>query len=143
MFLSHWPVKEVDIERVEIPRGYPVGPGCWELDERAGRLSVFCGTSEPMVVTYWGGFELPEEAPPALRYAALLMVGDSKQQAQRDSSNVALAAGIKTIRHKEASVTFQSPTASETAAVTTAAGAQSPKMAAANDLLAHFTRFWI
>src|SRR5262249_17816460 len=58
MFLSHWPVKEEDVESVEIPRGYPVARDCWELDERAGRISVFCGTAEPIVITYTGGFEL-------------------------------------------------------------------------------------
>lgn len=138
MVLSHWPVREEDIESVEIPRGYPVDTDCWELDERAGRLSVFCGTSEPIVVTYTGGFELPNDAPPALRYAAMLLVGQSRATAQQQSS--AMAQGIKSIGHKEARVTFQSP--SEQAAATSRNGGQPAAWGAVKDLLVHFQRLW-
>ena len=140
LFLSHWPVREEDVERIEVPRGYPIANNCWELDERAGRISIFCGTSEPIEVTYTGGFELPDEAPPALRYAAMLLVSDSRATAQRESS--ALGAGIKSIAHKESRVTFHSPTET-TATSGRAGGADSPKMATVKLLLSHFTRHWI
>jgi hypothetical protein len=140
LFLSHWPVKEDDVESVEVPRGYPMQQDCWELDERAGRLSVFCGTAEPIVVTYTGGFQLPEEAPPALRYALALLVGDAKATAQREGG--AFGAGIRQISHKESRVTFHAPTA-ESAASQRAGGAESPKMTTVKNLLSHFTRLWI
>lgn len=138
LYLSHWPVKEEDVESVEIPRGSVVPRDCWELDERAGRLSVFCGTAEPIIVTYWGGFELPDEAPPALRYAAMLLVSSSRATAQRESS--VLASGIKSISHKESRVMFHAP--SESSATTGGAGGQTPQMATVKDLISHFTRLW-
>jgi hypothetical protein len=137
LFLSHWPVREEDIYRVEVPRGNPIN--YWELDEPAGRLSIFGGTAEPIVVTYWGGFELPDEAPPALRHAALLLVSNARSTAQKESS--ALASGIRSISHKEARVVFHTPT--ESTAAATKAGALSPSMETVKNLLAHFTRFWI
>lgn len=137
LLLSHWPVKEEDVEAVEIPRGNEVDPSCWELDERAGRLSVFCGTAEPIVVTYTGGYRLPDEAPPALRYAATILVGNARAITQLQSSGV--ATGVKSISHKEARVTFQSPT--EALAMSTRQGGM-PGMQAVQDLLVHFQRLW-
>lgn len=139
LFLSHWPVKEEDIESVQVPRGYKVDRNCWELDERAGRLSIYCGTSEPIVVEYWGGFELPDDAPPSLRYAAMLLVSNARATAQKESS--ALAAGIKSISHKESRVMFHTP--SETTAAATKAGGMTPTMETVKNLLSHFTRFWV
>jgi hypothetical protein len=140
LFLSHWPVKEDDVESVEVPRGYPVDRDCWELDERAGRISIFCGTNEPIVVTYWGGFDLPDEAPPALKYAATLLVTSQRGATQREASSSRMA-GIKSIAHKESRVTF------DTGAVAQATGgladSTTPAMAAVKSLLSHFTRFWI
>lgn len=140
LFLSHWPVKEEDIESVEIPRGSAVSRDCWELDEQAGRISVYCGTAEPIVVTYTGGYELPDDAPPALRYAAMLLVGNSRATAQQQTS--AIASGIKSIGHKEARVTFQSPTEAAAAGGQGGLGPDGPVMQQVKNLLIHFQRLW-
>lgn len=141
IFLSHWPVKEEDVEKVEAPRGYPLDRDCWELDEQAGRLSIYCGTAEPIVVTYTGGFDLPDEAPPALRYAAMLLVASARTAASRESSATRMA-GIKAIAHKESRVTFETGGTTETSGTGAAGGATTPAMAAVKDLLSHFTRYW-
>src|SRR4051794_15783523 len=41
VFLSHWPVKEGDIESVESPRGTLMPGTDYELEEGSGKLSLF------------------------------------------------------------------------------------------------------
>jgi hypothetical protein len=93
-----------------------------------------------LIASYWGGFDLPDEAPPALKYAATLLVTAQRSATQREASSSRMA-GVKSIAHKEARVTF------DTGAVALATGgladSTTPAMAAVKNLLTHFTRFWI
>jgi hypothetical protein len=143
MFLSHFPVKEEDIESVEIPRGFAVARDCWELDEQAGRISVYCGTSEPIVITYTGGYELPEDAPPSLRRAIQLLVSTSRSAAAKEASSIS-ALGVRMIAHKSARIMFNPPSITESTSTTGRGGEpMSPAMAAVDSILSSFTRYWI
>jgi hypothetical protein len=104
LFLSHWPVKEDDIESVESPRGAILDPTTYELEEASGKLSIFAARSEPIVVIYTGGYNLPDEAPDDLKNAASLMVRQGRTEAQREAT-----AGIKSISHKDQRVMFFDP----------------------------------
>ena len=45
----------------------------------AGKLQFFDATwSEPIRVTYTGGYDLPEDAPPALKQALALIVNSAR-----------------------------------------------------------------
>src|SRR6185437_189068 len=76
IYLSRWPVVVsdefpfvVEEDGVEL-----VIDEDYELDLEKGRLTRFNMVwSEPVVVSYTGGYDLPQKAPLALRQAALLM----------------------------------------------------------------------
>lgn len=103
VFLSHWPVKEEDIESVEAPRG-TLPRTDWELEERSGKLSLFGSQAEPIVVIYRGGFDLPDDADNALKNATAIFVRKGRTETQRDATS-----GIRSISHKESRVMFFDP----------------------------------
>ena len=135
LFLTHWPVKREDIESVRAG-GRMVGPGGYELEEQSGKLSNFSGWVEPVVVTYTGGFDLPNEAELPLKQCSFLLL----RQARLDASREAVE-GIRMIAHKEARVMFFDPSSTATK-TTTAAGTLTP-VPAVDQLLFHYMRFWV
>jgi hypothetical protein len=141
LYLSHWPVKTDDIESVECPRGatsqvgYPTEDPGWEVEENSGKLSLFGGQTEPIVVTYTGGYLLPDEAPPALKASCEIMVRSYRMWEQRQATS-----GIRSISHKEARVMFFDPNVmlKQTGSTPLATAGQTVK-----DMLYHYMRFWV
>jgi hypothetical protein len=80
----------------------------FEIDDDAGRLVRLNNItwSEPVVVTYTGGYDLPKEAPPSLKQASIILTRESYYAAARGD------ASIKLIVHKEARVGYFDPKAS-------------------------------
>jgi len=123
VFLGHWPIVPEDILSVETPEGTPIdpydyinNPGGWILEERSGKLEIPpTGSSppQPLIVHYWGGFNLPDDAPNtpprpslmALKQATELLVYEYRALALRIQTS-----GIRSISHKEARVQFYDPT---------------------------------
>jgi hypothetical protein len=106
-FLSHYPALETDITSVESPRGSVLDPSAYEFEEKSGKLELFQTQSEPIVITYTGGYDLPDEAPPALKQVCEIMVMEGR--ALRRSFGTS---GIRSIAHKNARVMFFDPLAS-------------------------------
>jgi hypothetical protein len=69
IFLTHYPVADADITSVMV-NGNAVD---FELENSTGKLSL-ATWAEPLVVTYSGGYDLPDDAPPALKQAMMLLV---------------------------------------------------------------------
>jgi len=91
MFLTHYPVADADIESA----GY-------ELENASGKLQFFNAQwSEPIRVTYTGGYDLPDEAPPALKQALTLLVNNARIWQSRS-----LTSGVRSISHRESRVQF-------------------------------------
>ena len=136
-YVSHWPVKEADIESVETPRGTIIDPTMYEVEEESGKI-MFTGGSqgEPIVVTYTGGYLLPDEAPPALKAACEILIREMRTWAQR-----AAVSGIRTLVHKDARVQFFD--AAATAAKIGAAGPMASINEAVTRLLYHYMRIWV
>lgn len=134
VYLSHFPVKEEDIESVECPRGTPMND--WELEEQSGKLVLFGSKAEPIEVIYTGGFELPDEAPPALKTALELLIRGGKSEATRQA-----VSGIRSIQHKESRVMFYDSGASGGAAKASSPFAAS--IGSVQALLYHYMRFWV
>ncbi len=133
IFLTHWPVKQTDIESVESPKGTLLDPMEYEIEEGSGKLTIFGGGVGEIVVTYTGGYDLPDEAPLPLQYAVVTIVRENKSAVQQ-----AELSGIRMISHKDARVMFHSPTTSTSSSRT---GTTSSGVSQAVDrLLAHFTR---
>ena len=136
IFLSHWPVKEQDIESVEAPRGTLVPGTDYELEEGSGKLSLFGSRAEPIVVTYTGGFDLPDEAPDDLKNAASILVRQARAAAQRDATS-----GIRSISHKDSRVMFFDPNqGSGNAAAGGASGGGVEAIRAVHAMLYHYSR---
>jgi len=133
VFLSHWPVLQADIESVQSPLGTMVSPDDWELEEASGKVSFFgVAAIEPVVITYWGGYNLPNEAPGALKHALALLNLQSRLLA-----SLGTIGGIHQLSHKEARISFHDPAKILAAAMGQAAGMENPVM----QVLSHYIRY--
>jgi hypothetical protein len=136
IFLRHWPVIQADIESVESPAGTVLDPASYELDERSGKLSNFNGGwTEPIVVTYTGGYDLPGGAPDALKNAAGILILQEKTRAM-----TAAVAGIRMLSHKDSRVVYHDPSKIFQAAM---GAANTPVEQALMALLSHFMHFQV
>ena len=136
VFLMRWPLKAADIESVESPRGNLLDPASYEVEEESGKLTLLNGCSSEIVIVYTGGYDLPEEAPLELQQATGILTRESRTQAAQEA-----VSGIRMIAHKEARVMFHSP--AQSSSTTRTGGAGSAATRAVEDLLTHFTRYWI
>lgn len=135
LYLLHWPVKETDIESV-VCNGMTLPLTSYELEEESGKLSIYSGQAEPIVVTYTGGFDLPDEAPPALQQAATLFVRASKTENEREKTS-----GVRSIVHKEARIMFFDTSGGSGSGGASASAGQATLDAMSN-LLTHYMRLW-
>jgi hypothetical protein len=101
LFLTHYPVKDEDIESVESPQGSMIAVPNFEVENASGKMRIAGSWSEPITVVYTGGYDLPEEAPPALKTAAGMLI-----QAARSEKVQTAMSGIKSIGHRESRVQF-------------------------------------
>jgi hypothetical protein len=110
VFLSHWPVLEADIESVTAAGGGVIDPTAYEIETDTGKLTLLgslgATAGDPIVVTYTGGYLLPDEAPPALKAALQLVVQAGAAQLLRG-----LNTGVRSISHKDARVMYFDPNA--------------------------------
>jgi Phage gp6-like head-tail connector protein len=136
-FVSHWPVKEDDIETIETPRGSVIDPSTYEVEEDSGKIEFISGgQSEPIVVTYTGGYTLPDETPPALKAACEILIRDARMWAQRIA-----VSGIRSLSHKDSRVQFFD--AAATMAKIGGVGPLSAVSDAVKSLLYHYMRFQV
>jgi len=133
LYLTHWPVKEADIQSVMTNGNTRLD---WELDEGQGKLSIFSDRAEPIIVEYTGGYDLPEEAPLALQQATALLVSTTKGE-----QAAASLSGVRMISHKESRVMFHSPSSGGSSNTGSGASAQTKDTVTA--LLGHFIKHWI
>ena len=93
IFLTHYPVADADIELVAVNGSLITD---YELENASGKLSLGAW-ADPIIVTYSGGYALPDEAPPALKQAMMLLVQAGRSQIVRGMN----MSGIRSISHKE------------------------------------------
>ncbi len=130
IFLSHFPVVEADVESIESPAGNVLDPSAYDIDEASAKIYLLQQTNSPVVVTYSGGYDLPEEAPPALKEATELMIREMMALSAR-----LLTSGIRSISHKEARVMYFDPLS-----LLTKTQGFGWATTSANALLMHYTR---
>lgn len=99
IFLTHYPVADADIESVAAPDGTVIDAANYEIENATGKLSLAGSSAASIVVTYTGGYTLPDETPPALKAAAQLMIQGARAQLSR-------ASGIRTVQHGESRVDY-------------------------------------
>jgi hypothetical protein len=101
LFLTHYPVADDGIETVESPRGALLDPALYEIENGSGKLRIQGAWSEPVTVTYTGGYDLPDEAPPALKTAVGMLISAARIEMTRNKTS-----GVKSISHRESRVMF-------------------------------------
>jgi hypothetical protein len=101
LFLTHYPLDSTVAIAVETPTGTPLDPANYAIEAKSGKIELLAANSEPIKVTYWGGYDLPEATPPALKQALMLMVREGQALMQRLS-----VSGIRSIAHKESRVMY-------------------------------------
>jgi hypothetical protein len=104
LFLAQYPVVEADLTSVEAPKGTALDPTNYELEELPGKLSLFGDWSEDIVISYSGGYKLPDDAPPDLKAVLMLLV-----QAAWFRFSTTPTGGIRSISHRESRVMFFDP----------------------------------
>ena len=106
------------------------------LDALWGKVTLPNGGSfaEQTVIAYSGGYNLPDEAPPALKNAAVMLMREAYYAGQRGDQSVRM------IGHKESRIIYFDPNRT---AASGGGGSQggTPAQRAAYDLLSHFTRY--
>jgi hypothetical protein len=86
------------------------------------------------VITYSGGYKLPEESPPALQAAIEILI-----RAARALARMQATAGVRSISHREARVMFFDPNAALKFMTTPLTGAGQ----GVDSLLTAFRRYWV
>ena len=105
LFLSHYPVADTDLESVESPKGSVIDPTTYEVENGSGKMRIDGYWAGPVVVKYWGGYHLPDEAPPALKTACGLLI-----QAARLQAKMGATGGIRGLTHGETRIQYFDPT---------------------------------
>jgi hypothetical protein len=103
LFLTRYPVADADITAVESPRGNILDPAGYEVENVSGKLRIEGAWTEPVTVTYSGGYHLPDEAPPALKAATGLLVQAAQMQSKVPASSV------RSVAHGETRVQYFDP----------------------------------
>jgi hypothetical protein len=104
LFLSHYPVADADVVSVESPRGNVLDPASYELEPQSGKMRIDGAWTDPVTVTYSGGYLLPDAAPPALKAATMLLI-----QAARMQQRLNATGGVRLVRHGDTMVQYYDP----------------------------------
>jgi hypothetical protein len=133
------PVKHIDIENIESPEGTVIDPASIRLEELTGKLIFPSGCASEILITYTGGYVLPDEAPLPLQQALRLAVRQDQTQAAQAATG---GAGIRMLAHKDSRIMYFSP---KDMAGASATGGLSVSAAdnAIKNLISKYTRYWI
>ena len=104
IFLTHYPVADADIESVGSPSGAPIDSANYELENASGKLTLLSASADPIVVTYTGGYTLPDGAPQAVKAATQLMVQEARTQILRG-----FTPGLRMVMHGDTRVMYYDP----------------------------------
>jgi hypothetical protein len=133
LFLSHYPLDKGYTIVLESPTGSTLDPSSYAVELKSGKIELLSTNSEPIKVTYAGGYKLPDEAPPALKQALGLIIREGQAMMQRLA-----VSGVRSIAHKDSRVQYYDSQA--TAAKLGTIGVSAVGMSAANTLLMHYVR---
>lgn len=137
LYLARFPVPQGATGITSISSGgsaltYPNG---LLLDSLWGKLTMASGAfTEQTVIEYSGGYNLPDEAPDALKQAAIILMREAYYASLRGDATVRM------IGHKESRIIYFDPNLLARSMGGAGSGG-SPAQRASHDLLTHFTRY--
>jgi hypothetical protein len=132
IFLSHYPLDDSISITVESPAGTTIDPSTYLIEKNSGKIELLQAYSEPIKVTYWGGYALPASAPPALKQATALMVREGQALMQRLA-----VSGIRSISHKDSRVMYFDARQQ----IASVPGGAAIVNSVTNNLLTHYIRY--
>ena len=139
VWLTHFPVYDDDIESVESPRGNPIDPLDYDLEPHSGKMILLRGCSSEIVVTYSGGYKLPEEAPLPLQHVTGMRVRATQAELALITTS---GSGVRMLAHKESRVIYFAP--KDMMLTGTSGGAAAPAVVTASkNILSKYTRYFI
>jgi hypothetical protein len=134
LFMSHYPIDENYAIEIESAMGStPLDPSTYQIEWKSGKIELLATNTEPIRVKYAGGYKLPDDAPPALKQAVILMIREGQALMQRLA-----VSGIRSVAHKESRVQYYDTSA--LMAKLGAGGYSQLGMTAATSLLMHYVR---
>jgi hypothetical protein len=141
IYLTRYPVKPADIVSVESPQGTLIDPSGYRLEQNTGKLVLIGGCASEILITYTGGYSLPNEAPLDLQQMAGLMVQQFQTQAAQAATG---GSGIRMLAHKDSRIMYFSPKdmAGGGGSSSTSVSA-SVSDSAINNLIKKYTRYWM
>jgi hypothetical protein len=139
IYLTHYPVKAEDVLIVETPKGTVLDVDAYELDEETGKLTIWGGYSSEIIVTYSGGYHLPDECPADLKNATGLMVSAQRTQAAAAATG---GSGIRMLAHKESRIMYFSPKDMAGGSTGSSSPSVSASASAAKTILDNYVRYW-
>jgi hypothetical protein len=131
LFPSHYPILEADLESITLSDGTVVDPSTYVVEEKSGKIELLQSATQPLTVTYKGGYVVPGACPPALKEACELMIREEQALVNR-----LLNSGIRSVSHKDSRVMYFDPLA-----LLTRSQGFGFATTAANALLMHYVRF--
>jgi hypothetical protein len=142
IWLTRAPVKLADIETLESPEGVAIDKASIRLEQSTGQIVFPGGCADEILITYTGGFLLPDEAPLDLQRAAGMELRQYQTQAAQEATS---GAGIRLLQHKENRIVYFSPRdmaggGSSSASTGTPSSATD---AAVKSLIQTYVRYWI
>jgi hypothetical protein len=140
IWLTRAPVKKSDIESVESPAGTVLDPAAYDVEERTGQIKFPRGASGQIVITYTGGYELPDEAPLPLHQAAGMLVRSFRTEAAREAT---VGSGVRMYAHKDSRIMYHSPKDLNGGGSSSSGVTASASETAIKNLLSKYTRYWI
>ena len=140
IWLTRAPVKLADIESLESPEGVVIDPGGIRLEERTGKIVFPDGCADEILITYTGGYDLPDEAPLDLQQVAGLMLQQFQTQAAQAATG---GSGIRMLSHKDSRIMYYSPKDMAGGNGGSSSVSASASDATINALLKRYTRYWM
>ena len=108
VFLTHYPVADGDITSVGGANGTLIDVANYEIENASGKLTILGTYADPLVVTYSGGYTLPNESPPAIKAAMQLLVQQARTQLLRGFNP-----NLRMVQHGDTRVMYYDPNATK------------------------------
>jgi hypothetical protein len=108
VYLTHYPVADGDVTSVGGSGGTLIDSANYEIENESGKLTLIGTTADPIIVTYSGGYDLPDAAPPALKAAIQLLVQQARTQLLRGFNP-----NLRMVQHGDTRVMYYDPSATK------------------------------
>lgn len=138
LFLARFPILTVPDDITGIDNdGTTIDPADTLIDALWGKLTLRNGGAfmEETTIEYTGGYNLPDEAPPALKQAAVILMREAYYASLRGDQS------IRMLAHKESRIIYFDPNTLAKAAMSGGGVSGTAAQRAVHDLLTHFTRY--